>query len=82
MTVSGPFQKCNTMHSDVSVVFLRRRAMEWRWVIYFEGGRETEGEKAGMSEGERSEARDYVVGRNFWTRHFCVRPGKQSANDF
>ena len=27
--------------------------MEWRWVIYFKGGRETEGEKAGMSEGER-----------------------------
>ena len=51
--MNSPFQVCSTMHRDGSVVFIRKRAMEWRWVIYFEGGRKTEGEKAGLSEGER-----------------------------
>ena len=57
--------------------------MEWKWVINIEEGRETEGEMAGPSEGEReSEARDYVVGETSGCDTFVYDPGKQSANDF
>lgn len=67
-------------HSDGSVVFEKRRAAEWRGVIYFEAVRATEGEKAGLSEGARPEIMSW--GDTFGCDTFVYDPGKQSANDF
>ena len=58
------------MHSDGSVVLEKKRVVEWRVVICIEVVRETERKTAGLSEGGRPE--DYVVGRHFRMRHFCV----------
>ena len=54
--------------------------MEWRWAIFIEAVRETEGEKAGLSEGARPEIMSW--GDTFGYDTFVYDPGKQSANDF
>ena len=53
--------------------------MEWRWAVFIEGIRETEGEKAGLSEGARPEIMSW--GDTFGCDTFVYDPGKQSASN-